>query len=209
MRIVITPATRAVAAATRGMAATGLAAPPMKWFVLSVWVPMMSGLSTTMYAIVKNVTSAPRISRATVEPRSWIRNQRSSAEVERSTSGAVVAMSSLSGRIFRPEGGRDVGNASMVTDVRHCPIRCPSAERDLGNPCCPPFPVGAPAGRRLRLYPSSAGLRRARLQLYRSCARPSRLETREPMGKAAEGGTEEQEPERKAEAGRTTGGVKL
>ncbi|CAB4876959.1 unannotated protein [freshwater metagenome] len=33
---------------------------------------MMSGLSATMYAIVKNVTKPPRTSLATVEPRSEI-----------------------------------------------------------------------------------------------------------------------------------------
>ena len=106
----MTPATRAVAAATIGMAAAGLAAPPMKWSVLSVWVPMMSGLSTTMYAIVKNVTSPPRISRATVEPRSLIRNHRSRAESDRVTSGAVVVMASLFrdsfGKHLPDDGGR-------------------------------------------------------------------------------------------------------
>jgi hypothetical protein len=60
---------------------------------------MMSGLSTTMYAIVKNVTSPPRISRATVEPRSLIRNHCSSVESDRVTSGAVVAFASLSGSL--------------------------------------------------------------------------------------------------------------
>ena len=33
---------------------------------------MISGFSTTMYAIVKNVASPPRTSRATVDPRAEI-----------------------------------------------------------------------------------------------------------------------------------------
>jgi len=46
IRIVMTPATSAVAAATRGM--DRFASPPMKPPLLSATVPMMSGLSTTM-----------------------------------------------------------------------------------------------------------------------------------------------------------------
>ncbi|CAB5042490.1 unannotated protein [freshwater metagenome] len=38
----------------------------------------MSGLSATMYAIVKNVTTPPRTSRPTVEPRSEILKYESS-----------------------------------------------------------------------------------------------------------------------------------
>ena len=64
MAIVITAATSAVTAATCGMPSTRPSA--------SGTVPMMSGLSTTMYAIVKKVATPPRTSCCTVEPRSEI-----------------------------------------------------------------------------------------------------------------------------------------
>ena len=67
MRIVNTPATNAVPAATI-MIAFVLSPPPMKAPVPSV-VAKISGLSATMYAIVKNVTTPPRISRPSVDPR--------------------------------------------------------------------------------------------------------------------------------------------
>ena len=63
----MTPATSAVAAATSRT--SGTVPPPTKWPVESGWVPMISGFSTTMYAIVKKVTSPPRSSRPRVERR--------------------------------------------------------------------------------------------------------------------------------------------
>ena len=65
IRIVITAATSAVTPATWGTPRTRPSA--------SLASPRISGLSTTMYAIVMNVTSPPRTSRRTLEPRSLMR----------------------------------------------------------------------------------------------------------------------------------------
>ena len=80
IRMVITPATRAVAAATFVMvwstlapttapAASAYGSPPTRFPRLSGAVPMINGLRAMMYAIVKKVTMPPRISRPIVEPR--------------------------------------------------------------------------------------------------------------------------------------------
>ena len=61
-KIHITPAAKAVAAATCGMPSTV----PSR----SGLVPMISGLSSTMYAIAKKVTTPARTSVLTVDPRS-------------------------------------------------------------------------------------------------------------------------------------------
>src|SRR5215211_3163596 len=90
MRMVITPATRAVAAATR--ARFGALPPPRKRPVLSAWVPMISGFSTTMYAIVKNVARPPRTSRLTLEPRAEMAKKRSSALVGGAVAGPPTAV---------------------------------------------------------------------------------------------------------------------
>jgi hypothetical protein len=50
---------------------------PMNIPLTSLAVPMIRGFSTTMYAMVKNVTNPPRISRLYVEPRAERLNQRS------------------------------------------------------------------------------------------------------------------------------------
>lgn len=60
--------------------------------MLSAWVPMMSGLSTTMYAIVKKVTIPPRTSRPTVEPRSEMWKKPSSPPRRGGDDVAVVDM---------------------------------------------------------------------------------------------------------------------
>src|SRR4051794_7430231 len=75
MRIVITPATSAVAVAIN--ARLGPSPPPRNLPSSSCTKPMMRGLSTMMYAIVKKVTTPPRISRLTVDPRSVILKYRS------------------------------------------------------------------------------------------------------------------------------------
>ena len=67
IRMVNTPAMSAVIAATS--AKFGASPPPMNFPSASFERPMISGLSATMYAIVKNVTIPPRTSLATVEPR--------------------------------------------------------------------------------------------------------------------------------------------
>ena len=80
IRIVITPATSAVAAATWVIAESTLApitapapsrygSPPTRLPAPSGAVPMISGLRAMMYAIVKKVTTPPRTSRPIVEPR--------------------------------------------------------------------------------------------------------------------------------------------
>ena len=48
MRIVMTPATSAVTAVTCAMARPTSVLPPMNWSFMSLAVPMMSGLRTTM-----------------------------------------------------------------------------------------------------------------------------------------------------------------
>ena len=83
IKIVITPATRAVAAATMVIAWSTLApstapaasrwgSPPTRLPRLSGAVPMINGFNAMMYAIVKKVTRPPRISRPMVEPRAVI-----------------------------------------------------------------------------------------------------------------------------------------
>ena len=71
IRMVIRPATSAVAAASAGMASER----PSPSFPL----PRISGFNTTMYAIVKNVAKPPRSSRLSVDPRAEIRKKRSKA----------------------------------------------------------------------------------------------------------------------------------
>ena len=67
IRIDRTPATRAVAAAIR--ARFGASPPPIYLPSASLVKPMIRGFSATMYAIVKNVTTPPRTSWATEDPR--------------------------------------------------------------------------------------------------------------------------------------------
>ncbi|CAB4807876.1 unannotated protein [freshwater metagenome] len=67
IRIVITPATSAVAAAIS--ARLGASPPPRNFPSPSLANPIINGLSATIYAIVKKVTMPPRTSCPTVEPR--------------------------------------------------------------------------------------------------------------------------------------------
>ncbi len=70
--IVSTPATSAVAAAIVGRFDPSPVPPPRKLPSESGMKPRIRGLSTMMYDIVRNVTSPPRTSRPTVDPRSLI-----------------------------------------------------------------------------------------------------------------------------------------
>jgi hypothetical protein len=76
MRIVRIPATSAVVAAT--IAGAGVAPPNRNCPFASGEYARMIGLSATMYAIVKKVTSPPRTSWAIDEPRSEILKYESS-----------------------------------------------------------------------------------------------------------------------------------
>ena len=75
MRIVRTPDTSEVAAATA--ARLGTSPPPRNWPAESATVPRMRGLRMTMYAIEKKVATPPRTSRPTVELRVEISKTRS------------------------------------------------------------------------------------------------------------------------------------
>src|SRR6266545_1240507 len=100
IRIVITPATCAVAAASWVWS---------RWpFTPSAALPRISGLSTTMYAIVKNVASPPRTSRAYVEPRAVISKNLSIAEL--AVASCAFAM------VASPRSGSPC--ARMLPDVR-------------------------------------------------------------------------------------------
>jgi hypothetical protein len=79
MRIVMTPAMKAVPAAICSVVPNGA--------MPSCGVDRMSGFSTRMYAIVKKVTMPPRISRESVEPRSVMWKKRSRTPLG---AGAIV-----------------------------------------------------------------------------------------------------------------------
>src|SRR5690606_6403544 len=95
---------------------SGASPPPRNWPVPSWTVPMISGFSTTMYAIAKNVTRPPRISVPIVEPRSVILKKRSIAPV----AGGGACLSSWT------EVGVDMGRMLPEPCHRHVNARTPA-----------------------------------------------------------------------------------
>src|ERR671912_983085 len=110
--IVTTAATSAVTPATCSRPSTRPSA--------SAAVPMISGLSTTMYAIVMKVTSPPRTSRRTVEPRAVILKYRSSrpppGRVIVATGASLAYVSEPANPPSEDVAGRDVPDTPPPAD---------------------------------------------------------------------------------------------
>ncbi len=106
--IVITPATRPVAAATCAFCNQ----PPRTSCGAWSWLnpPRISGLRMTMYAIVTKETRPPRISRGMLDPRCVIEKKRSRPDAKRFRGGVSVCWA-LTERVYRTLGARRVALA--------------------------------------------------------------------------------------------------
>ena len=156
IRIVIRPATSAVAAANAGIESF--------WSSPSTAPPRISGFSTTMYAIVKKVARPPRTSRLIVEPRAEISKNRSKpfrgwvgSEGMPLSGGAMAIRSSQV--IYRCRAHRPRSTAGRESASRYASARAAGAT----TPTRATRPVDGPArgGRTDRLgggRPADAGL---------------------------------------------------
>ncbi|XYX71183.1 hypothetical protein ACAD37_02068 [Clavibacter nebraskensis] len=112
-RIVMTPAVRAVAAPTCEARSQFPSTSSVAWSALKP--PRISGLSTTMYAIVTKVRTPPRISRAYVDPRFVTSKNRSSAPRPPRVSGAGDDVRAAVMGFFREGSGRTTGGEEPTT----------------------------------------------------------------------------------------------
>jgi hypothetical protein len=122
MKIVSRPATRAVPAAMADRLDPSPDPPPRKSPLTSFAKPRIRGLRTTMYAIVKKVTTPPRISRLTLDPLSVILKKRSTPLDGCGVDGRSTAVWDMAQRIVA--GQADFSRASVKlspTGVRDMP----------------------------------------------------------------------------------------